>query len=522
MEKISVLPFSPVWQEAIAGYMLQNYPFFLRCKAFLSSSWFVDPHVSNIVKQMIELHDSLPTPRPLKPDELQECFVMRHPDKKTQDLYWNKLKLCSLAMDRVGLDILSRDMTAWIRLTLFRESMIEAEQLYNKQDHTKARIWLKEKLQTIEQTSFENDQSIDFSNPEKFVKTLNERFSHCLTLGHPLFDELLIKNASKTPEEQRIPSHLNTLTRGGLAPGDTTIVMGASNAGKTSFLISTICPNILLKKYVLLITHEGNPDDIHLRHLECLTGLDGTKISSMNVEQVNGNKDKILAASKILSKQLKYYSYNKPDDMYVESIIALIRNEQEQKIAQDGVGYDLLVVDYPGLLRSKQYTFKKSSSWEEKTYVYTQFMNCARYYKLHTILPVQTNREGFKVNRGDANRMLDQDDVAEAFGIMQNADNVITLNRSPMDAANNVIRFYIAKCRSDGQKHATFVSHTNLAICRTHWVDYKGMEFPVGQEPTDNIIAMHFGVTQGAGSQPVQPVNLNNFPNFQPPNNNGL
>ena len=90
-----------------------------------------------------------------------------------------------------------------------------------------------------------------------------------------------------------------------------------------------------------------------------------------------------------------------------------------------------------------------------------------KHYNFHGLFPVQANREGAKINRGDLDRMLEMEDVAEAYNIVQGADNVITINRSVDNKESRIIKFYISKSRLSQTGNA-FVSETKLEQCRTH------------------------------------------------------
>lgn len=457
------LKFSELYQDAIVGYMLSDYSFFLRCKMMIKPEWFTNPFNHEIAKQAYICYDRMDSKRTPKMAEVYEILYSIHStDPRQCDLYSNQLRKCVVTTQNVGLDLLCTSMTGWIRLIKLRHSMVEAEQLYNKGDLDKAVDWLKTRMQEIEQSSFIKDESHDFSDPIEFYKERAHQFDKCLTIGHPDFDELLIKGSKVKVGYD--PRNLATQTKGGLAPGDTTILLGATNSGKTSTVITIIAANLIMGKKILYITHEQKREDIVNRLYQSLTGLGGTDLSTLETNPAN--KTKALGASELL-KNLTYISYNKPGEMYVENVVGLIKIRQEELIAKTGAGYDMLIDDFPGKLKSQHYAFKKSAGWEEQVYVYDAFVNAAEYYRFHAILPVQANREGFKVNRGDGNRMLDAGDVAQAYGIMTIASNVITLNRSIDDASRNVTKFFIAKCRSAEPNHG-FISATDFNVCRTH------------------------------------------------------
>ena len=107
------------------------------------------------------------------------------------------------------------------------------------------------------------------------------------------------------------------------------------------------------------------------------------------------------------------------------------------------------------------------------------FIQLALVQKFHIILPVQTNREGYKVNRSDDKRFIDMGDAAESFGIMAEASNVITINRSTGIADKNLICYHVTKCRSK-RIGCSYLSETRLDIARTHHPSFRSMAMPPG------------------------------------------
>jgi len=100
--------------------------------------------------------------------------------------------------------------------------------------------------------------------------------------------------------------------------------------------------------------------------------------------------------------------------------------------------------------------------------VYDYYVQLALEYNFHALLAIQANREGSKVNRGiESNRLLMMEDVAEAWGPMTSATNVITLNRSVNAKRKNRLTLYVAKSRSSETGQA-IVAQSNFSHGLTH------------------------------------------------------
>lgn len=471
MEEV-VLKFSEIWQDAIIGYCLKEYSFFLNCRTYINSRWFQHPDTQAVAKVLYDLYDRLEVKRLIKPEELKQQFVRLHPDARTQQKYFFHIDKCLAATNQVGLDLMCLDLTTWIKIIKLKNLLLTGESLFNKHDYQAASDALQKNLRELNNTSFNPDDTISFLDPVSFFEKRVDRLKDCVTIGHPLFDDLLIPGSSKIPKNASIndANDIVQLTSGGLSKGDCTVLIGASNSGKTSTVLSIISANIKMGKRVLLITHEQKADDIKTRFFENFCAVSGIDLSRVS-HDVDLQK-KLEVASHQFNEFLTYIPHTKPSEMYVENVIAIIEKRQEKLISQIGMGYDLLVVDYPAKLRSRHFSNKPSSVWEERSFVYDQFYTITKHYNFHGLFPVQANREGAKINRGDLDRMLEMEDVAEAYNIVQGADNVITINRSVDNKESKIIKFYISKSRLS-QTGNSFVSETKLEQCRTHGLGLK-------------------------------------------------
>lgn len=69
------------------------------------------------------------------------------------------------------------------------------------------------------------------------------------------------------------------------------------------------------------------------------------------------------------------------------------------------------------------------------------------------------------------NYTLEISDVAQGFGITNDADNVITINRSNEDYTVMRVRFFVAKTRT-AEARSTFMSETRYDLSRTHGLSF--------------------------------------------------
>lgn len=457
-DDLTLSVFTDSQQDAIVGWMLTENTFFIKCMAQIESKYFtsvLNQSIFEVCSDFYSEYNRIPSV-----EEVKGQFNLRnHQDFRK---YHDAVDLCMTTRGQHGLDAISRNMTGWMRTVKFAASLHKTERLYNSRDFSGAIRYLEKQTAEIRNTSFESDEKVVFNDATNFFNSQSEILDDCLTIGHPVFDGLLREGAKiKKPDmKNRNP---NAWTKGGLVKGDTTCILGPSNSGKTTTLTSIIIPNIIARKYVLYFTHEQKWEDIKTKLF--------MNVCRCTVEELRNPTPDLKKAMKLygdlLSEYLVYIPWIKAGDMWVESVLNEITLQQEKLKADKGQYFDMLVDDYPGKLKSKD--MKGRSNWEEQDYVYDQFVNAAMQWRTHAILPVQTNREGYKANRAGQSegRVIDQADAAGSFGIMQKADNVITLNRSPKEQAEGYMRFYISKSRTQGAQ-TTFVTKTEFAKSATH------------------------------------------------------
>jgi KaiC/GvpD/RAD55 family RecA-like ATPase len=475
-----LMPFNLATQQAIVGHMFRDFTFFLKCLAYVPFDAFgQDPDTSEMVKLLYQFYRDMPNQRKFTVAEFEGHIAYRYgTDPKVANNFKNKMRECLARAEQIGLDLISRDMTGWIKLIKCLGTFNSVKSMLNNRDYAKVEDWFKSAVVDISSTSFNKSPVVTFDDSAEFYKKRELDRANCCTLGHPLFDEIILEGSSKVDNVDRASEdasslsgkHISTITRGGLMLGDTTVLIGPTNSGKTTTVITIVTWNIMMDKSVLYIPLEQKQDDLKDRIFQSVTNLNRTEISR-DANIINGKISvadlREMANHRYMRRNLVFAPFIKAGEMYVENVISLIRMLREERIAETGKGFDLVIVDYPGKLKAKAYIGKKSGDWAETAYVYDQFVTLGLECNHHSILPAQTNRDGAKVNKGDADRMIDETDIGKSFDITTLADNVITINRSKEDIERRTVRFHVAKCRAS-EKGWTFLSASQYDRGRTH------------------------------------------------------
>jgi hypothetical protein len=438
------LPFDRPRQSAILWYLITDRPFFEQAKSRIQTGWFIDDRVGRVYKLLLDFASDAGR-QPMSDSEFKESNQFLSEDSEaTRRSLRAIVDQAKLDADRYGLDLIKKDLTQWMKAAIFRGASGEADRLYNQGKFNECYSLVSEKMKEVQDAQFEDDASIPFGNADVYLLESEESYQHGCTFGSSLVDMALTPTG--TPEE------------GGLYRGDTTVVLAPANVGKTTILITTAVANVWKGKTVFIMTHEGRPADIREKILCCAMGM--TKPELFAAYKTPAGLAAIEAVTRVLAQRMVYVPYNKAG-MTVEDVMPIIRRRQDEWAAlHNGEGFDMLVSDYPAKLSTSMASHGHLQRRTIDEVVYGYYVQLALELKFHSLLAIQTNREGSKVNR-DKDRLLTMEDVLESWGPMTSATNVITGNRSDLDASKRRLTLYVAKSRSSDKGRAI--------VCRTNY-----------------------------------------------------
>jgi replicative DNA helicase len=481
------LPFNQLKQSALLGHLLINEPFFKMTYTKVKPSYFLSEKLAHIYKLLIKFYESyhsFPTR-----EEFRTSMVIEIMEPAERGLILAYVGKAIMDTQQIRLDAIKPELTEWLHSVILMKGMTEAQSHFNRQQikecHEKLMVAVKE----VQTTSFDRGQAVSFTNYKEYLTKSETERMEALTTGLDILDRCLLKGA---------PS-------GGLQKGDTTIVMAPVNIGKTTCLITMATANIIKGKDVFLMTHEGRPEDIRLKILSNVLQCPIDAIFELYRDPAKIAKLELVTAQ--IEKHLKYIPYNKAGGMTIEEVVPIIRSTQEEwQASHDGKGFDLLVSDYPAILTTELARKGTLQKRNMDQVVYNNYIQLALEYKFHSLLAIQTNREGSKINKhlnGD-NRLLMMEDVKESWDPMAEASNVITINRSPQAIQKNLIIYNVAKCRSNTAGVAVYAK-SNFANNTTHSNELGGFAYQ-GVRNAEHIVEelWHLYKNQNIGEMEIE------------------
>jgi hypothetical protein len=447
------LPFSEAMQLAMLGWLMTDDRFFMQCRDIVKPEWFLDLIAGKVYAAKLKLYkrlDRIPTRA-----EVEELEFTSE-DNKTRAQMLVKLNTGVVKRADFGLDVLSVQLTQWLHCQMYRDAVQKSAHLYNQKKFDQAFGILDNAAAKIKTTRFDEDGEIHFDKPEEMFASRAVNRTNACTFGLTLMDQLLIQDDN--PETCRM---------GSLLSGDSTVLLAPTNIGKTTTMINVAIANVLQGKHVLLLTHEGRPEDIQDKIWCNLLGC--TRAQLFNHWQQNPKEWYLrMAALK------RFFTYIPMNDagMNVEKVESAIRRRQENRMHQRGGsrGYDLVLDDYPAKLGTIQGSQGNLQYRHVLDIVYNRFVQLALEYNYHSVVAFQTNRNGSAINRNihtEEKRLLTMEDAAEAWGPMTTATNVISINRDERLMALRKIIFSICKSRSSEVGWAV-ACNTDFARAITH------------------------------------------------------
>lgn len=473
--------YDDVKQLAILGHLIQDPKFFVLAQSKIKPEWFRQSLVGEIYSKMLDFYNNLH--RAPTEDELRNHKDILLEDQQKRNKLYDTIHKAKLATERFGLDALRKELTEWLQSQLFEVDFRKAYKAYTeKQEPKLAYTTVEQMVEKIRKASFLEEREEAFADIYTDIEQNRIDMKRACTFGLDMFDRLLLPDCKN----------------GSLLPGDLSIVLAPSNVGKTTSCITTIVANIKNFKKVLFITHEGRKEDIKQKIRECFLDKNSTEIMAMAATATG--LQTLRAIGRFIDQHLTYIHFARAG-LTVEEVAGVIRNKNEQlKLKNNGVGYDLLVDDYPAKLTTEQARGGQMSRRNIDDIVYNYFVQLAGECQFHAICPIQTNREGSKINKGiTEDRLLVSEDVMESWGPITAATNVWTANRSLRDKQAGRITYFIDKSRSSETGFAV-VCKTNFSHAITHsnelgatfyrgsgtyadkldtyLKDYIGMEFP--------------------------------------------
>lgn len=439
------LPFSSKQQKALLGHLIMREDCFLMCKDHVEPGWFGPPICALIWEAMLDHYAEHKT-HP-KVGDIETSSYLRAETQARRNEAITEIGLAqATATNDYSWDPLKAQLETWLKARIFMKGVIDSRDAFNKQQFDKAYTELQNTSRLIRDASFNGAAMHRFNDLEAILVKRKENTKNALTWGLSLFDKMLLPEGNGS---------------GCLLPGATTTLVAPINAGKTTVMQTVAIANILRQKRVLFVIHEGIPLEIQMRFLCCMLNKNipwlQENIPLLKCTNPTEEQARIAASIRHAQAYLEEYLDFLPiikQGMTVEEVCSTVRQRHQERLIQDGRGYDLVCDDYPAKLTTVEAQYGKLEYRHKIETVYMGFNRLAEELGFHLLNAAQVNREGNKINkgmRGYEKRLLEMEDFAEAFGPMADTATVITVNRDPMAELQDRVSLHCAKSRTSAK-----------------------------------------------------------------------
>lgn len=240
---------------------------------------------------------------------------------------------------------------------------------------------------------------------------------------------------------------LNDVTDGGLPPGSLMVLMGGSGSGKSTMSCHIAIEGARQGFNVAYYTLELSDTYVGKKMDSVLTGIE--------MKQLKYNKELVEKVNGELPGQLIVKEFY-PGRSSMDNIEAHQRHLKNDL----GIDIDMVVIDYPELLRARK---ARKEVFEESNDIYTDIKGYAKETGKRIICPSQLNRSGMKAD------IAEHDSISGSIGKIFIADFVLTVSRKREDKIAKTARWHILKSRlgEDGMTYNVSMNLTSNKISIT-------------------------------------------------------
>ena len=265
-------------------------------------------------------------------------------------------------------------------------------------------------------------------------------------LGHDFFNDVEARFVQQ--KRETIPTGIDELDQkevlnGGLGKKELSVIVGATGAGKSHFLVQLGASAMKLGCDVLHYTFELSEAQVGTRYDSHLVGIDANDVIE--------NKDKVL----------EFYKGNKFGRLMIKEFptntcsILTIRNHME-RLSLKGFIPSMVIIDYADIMRS---TRQYDSLRHELKLIYEELRGFAMERKIAIVTASQSNKDGANSD------IIDVTNLSEAYGKAMIADVILSISRKAFEKASGAGRLFVAKSRA-GRDGIIYPIHIDTAQSR--------------------------------------------------------
>ena len=434
----SSFPFSEEFQYAILNLMMTDDVFLAKCSIFLQEEFFNNRYLAWVFRAIRNYYNDYKVPPVF--GALENEAKKHDPDK--QRPYFEVLNKAVQKSD-IDPEYVRKELTGFVQQNKFVDAYKKVANLYNSKNTKSAYTFMKEKIDELIAVDLEEDDMVDFTEIRQYMEEASEQKRTAVPTGIGPIDQAM---------------------HGGLTKGSLTVLLSATNTGKTMALINFLYHAVCAGKKVIFVEHEDERNPTTLRIVSRFTGIPYNKLLCPNLltDSENGMIDHIIErlgekpkldpeARKIMFK----FMYG--PDTSIEKLCSWLRLKKKE------FDFDIFICDYGQFIKTDERT---NNIREKDIIVHKKLKQIGLELDIAVLTCAQGTREGQRINQKGSD-YLRLTDISECFDIVRRATNVITMNRSDEQASRNELIYYLAKVKH-GKNNIAVKCETDYDRCMIH------------------------------------------------------
>jgi len=432
-------------EKAIVSLALESPEFFNNVMQYVEADVFRLPEckiVMSVIKDLYDKHETIP------PKAVIKDYILR--TITTDSDFEPILTLIDRRCDPREVPLVKGLLVDWAKDKAFGMLFSEGLSAYEARDYTTITKIIEEANRITEKAGhgvwfFENMDDLFIENTE--VK---------YTTGFRKLDMIL--------------------NEGGPTEKEVVCWMAPTGVGKSLVLVNNGVASLRDGKKVLHVTLEMSEFKVRQRYAQNIANI--TKTALRNAQHDKEARAKALSTlnrfKNSFASDLVVYEWP-PDEISVNEI----HNEIDFLRKTKGWEPDVIVIDYMELMVSRHGNNKSDNDYSKQKHVSTELRGFAKKENALVFTAIQTNRPPTKAGRGRGNddigeQKIELDRVAESYGKLMPLDYVVSLNQTPEQYNEGIIKLYVAKNRN-GPKFKTITCRVTYDTMRISEIEGKSI-----------------------------------------------
>lgn len=416
---MSELPFSfgKDFQDSMLSLMLRDISFADRAVKYLGEEYLhSDNHkwlFGEIKKKFLD-SGNVPSLIEIE-DNLKKTARARRRLYKT---YANKI----YSTAPVDPDFIRDKLTEYSKRVSFAELFRDGQLFYNAGETEKAYTYVMEAINHLHSISYRQDVSIPIEEFEALRKRHafeQERSGYAIPTNIKALDEVL---------------------GGGLERGRLGVIMAEPKRGKSIGLIHMGVAALMSRAGIVAhVVLEGTTEETVMRYQSRLSGIPYNRLSKDDLTAVEVKHLEVISAKYLDRLQLI------PFNQHWEYTVLDLESKL-QELDRQGKTPDLCVVDYADLLQPRKSDSRRRDLDQRDVYRELKRLSIVRRMATWTASQAQRPKE---YSRSKSDAVLHGSSISESFEKVRIADFIGSLNQTPQEKKQGVLRFHCDVYRSN-------------------------------------------------------------------------